>query len=138
MKNNIEHFEELDEELLAIKKLCENIKARHEGKTMPWVIWEEGYKFNEEKGIAIENYDPSKILFIHTLKELGLKGNNFGKHTFFSYKELFRLYPKIPEILIALEEHRTKLIQKINEELNKIVKEEREITTQAIIQFARS
>jgi hypothetical protein len=138
MKNNMEHFEELDDNLLAIKKLCENIKARHEGKTMPWVIWDEGYKLNEEKGIAIENYDPSKIPFIHVLKELGLEGNNFGKNTFFSYKELFKLYPKIPEILLALEEYRTKLRQKINEELNKLVKEEREITMQAIIQFARS
>lgn len=137
MKDNMEHFEELDDDLLTIKKLCENIKAVYEEKTRPWAIWGENYRFNEEKGISIENYDPSKIPFIHMLKELGIEGNDFAKsYTFFSYKELLRLYPKIPEILQALEEHRTKLRQKIDEELNRIVKEEREITKQAIIQFA--
>ncbi len=134
MKNNME---ELDDNLLVIKKLCENIKAKYEEKTMPWIIWKE-YQMNEEKGVAIENYSHGNILIIHMLKELGLEGKDFIRdHTFFYYKELFKLYPKIPEILLALEEHRIKLRQKINEELNKIVKEEREITMQAIIQFAR-
>jgi hypothetical protein len=138
MKNDIEQFEELDNNLLIIKKLCEDIKARYEKVPMSWNIWEEDYKLNEEKGVAIENYNPSKTPFIHVLKELGLEGHNFGKHTFFSFKELFSFYPKIPEILLALEEHRTRLRKKIDEELSKIVKEERETTMQAIIQFARS
>ena len=137
MKDNIGHFEELDYNLLTIKKICETIKARYEKRTMPWVMWEE-HKLNEENVAAIENYNPSNILLIQTLKELGLEGNNFGKFTFFSFKELFRLYPKIPEILLALEEHRTKLRQKIDEELNRIIREECDITKQAIIQFARS
>ena len=89
---------------------------------MSWDIWEEDYKLNEEKGVAIENYNPSKTPFIHALKELGLEGHNFGKHTFFSFKELFSFYPKIPEILLALEEHRTRLRKKIDEEFkNKLI-----------------
>ncbi len=128
---------ELDNNLLAIKELCENIKAMHERKTRPWIIWKEDYRLNEIKGIVVENYNP-KLPIMLMLKELGLQGFDFGNQTFFSYEELFKLYPKIPEILLAIEEHKIKLRQKIDDELNKIVQEEHKTTKQAIIQFARS
>lgn len=136
MKNNMERLE--DSNLLAIKKLFENIKAIYEKQPISWVIWKE-YQINEEKGIAIENYNHSNDIIIYVLKESGLEGKDFIRdHTFFSYKELFKLYPKTSEILLALGEHRIRLHQKIEEELSKIAKEESEITIQAIIQFARS
>ena len=129
---------ELDNNLLAIKKLCENIKALYERKTMPWIIWKDFYQINEIKGIAVENYNP-KLPIMLMLKELGLESFDLGRdQTFFSYKELFKLYPKISEILLAIEEHKIKLRHKIDDELNKIVQEEHKIAKQAIIQFARS
>ncbi len=129
---------ELDNNLLAIKELCENIKAIYERKTRPSIIWKEDYRINEIKGIVVENYNP-KLPILLMLKELGLRSFELSKElTFFSYEELFKLYPKIPEILLAIEEHKIKLRYKIDDELNKIVQEENKITKQAIIQFARS
>lgn len=138
------YFGELDSDLVVIKEICEYIKARYEGKKTPQAfrINKEDYQSNEEKGIVIDNYSYSGIPVAKLLKELGLEGKSLilKDFTFFSYKELFKLYPKIPEILLAIEEHRIKIRPKINE-LNKKydeVQEEHKIAKQAIIQFART
>lgn len=104
-------------------------------------IWKEDYELNEEKGIVIENYSPSGIPTMRILKELGPEGKDWDRdHTYFSYKELYKLIPKVPEILLAIEEHRIKIRPKVDE-LNKMyekIQEEHKIAKQAIIQFARS
>lgn len=134
------YFGELDSDLVAIKELCENILAKYGQRPTPWGVWKDT-ELDHEKGTIIENYSPSLIPVVRILKELGPEGKYFDQdHTFFSFKELFKLIPKIPEILLAIEEHRVKILPKVDE-LNKMyekVQEEHKIAKQAIIQFTRS
>ncbi len=137
------YFGELDGNLAVIKELCEDIKAKHEGKASPknWRIGKIDYQLNEEKGTLVDNYSPSGIPVVRIMKDLGLEGKDWDRdHTHFTYKELLKFYPKALEILLSIEEHRTKIRPKI-EKLNKLyedIEEEHKIAKQAIIQFART
>lgn len=137
------YFGELDSNLVVIKELCEDIQAKHEGKATlrNWRTGKMDYDLSKGKGILVDNYSFSGIPVVRIIGELGLEGKNVGKdHTYYSYEELLKFYPKTSEILLSIQEHRTKIRPNIDK-LNKLyeeVEEEHKIAKQAIIQFART